>query len=310
MTWTLRAAAVYNLAWGALVVLAPTAIFRLVGADTAAFEEPASYAIPIWQCVGMIVGVYGIGYWFAADNPARHWPIVLVGLMGKILGPIGFVDSALIRGVFPIEMGATILTNDLIWWIPFGLMLRHAWIVNERERNLAATADQPGHLDTHDIVTASGTKLSDLPGRTLVVFLRHSGCTFCREALADIAQKRQAMEHAGITPVLVHMDADTARAETFFADHDLAGVEHIPDPDQSIYRLFELGRATIAQGFGLRVWLRGIRPGLIDRHFVGRLIGDGWQMPGVFLLEGGRIIRSFRHQDVADRPDYLSFATS
>jgi len=126
MAWVLRIAAVYNLVWGAVVVLAPTAIFRLVGADTAAFEDPASYAISIWQCVGMIVGVYGIGYWFAASDPARHWPIVLVGLLGKIFGPIGFVDSALIRGVFPVEMGYTIITNDLVWWAPFGLILLHA----------------------------------------------------------------------------------------------------------------------------------------------------------------------------------------
>lgn len=40
----------------------------------------------IWQCVGMIVGVivgvYGIGYLVAASDPRRHWPIVLVGLLG------------------------------------------------------------------------------------------------------------------------------------------------------------------------------------------------------------------------------------
>ena len=34
----------------------------------------------IWQCVGMIVGVYGVGYLVAASDPLRHWPIVLVGM--------------------------------------------------------------------------------------------------------------------------------------------------------------------------------------------------------------------------------------
>ena len=84
----LRFAAVYNLAWGALVVLFPLTPFRWAG-----MEEP-NYP-QLFQCIGMIVGVYGIGYWIAADDPLRHWPIVLVGLLGKVFGPIGFLVSAI-----------------------------------------------------------------------------------------------------------------------------------------------------------------------------------------------------------------------
>ena len=77
----------------------------------------------VWQCVGMIVGVYGIGYWVAASDHRRHWPIVLVGFLGKIFGPIGFIQS-LYLGVFNFKFGLTIITNDLIWWIPFYLILK------------------------------------------------------------------------------------------------------------------------------------------------------------------------------------------
>lgn len=114
----LRAAGVYNLAWGALVIAWPHALFDLTGTPRLNYPE-------IWQCVGMIVGVYGIGYWIAADDSRRHWPIVLVGLLGKIFGPAGFV-MALARGTFPPAFGLTILTNDLIWWVPFALILRDA----------------------------------------------------------------------------------------------------------------------------------------------------------------------------------------
>ena len=120
MSRWLVAAGVYNLAWGALTVLLPGWLFDLTG-----LAHP-NYPF-IWQCVGMIVGVYGIGYLAAAANPLRHWPIVLVGLLGKIFGPIGFVDNALIKGTFPKEFGWTILTNDLIWWIPLTLILLAAW---------------------------------------------------------------------------------------------------------------------------------------------------------------------------------------
>lgn len=108
-------AAAYNLVWGALVVLAPLAPFRWAGLEPPRYPE-------IWQCVGMIVGVYGIGYGLAARDPYRHWPIVLVGLLGKIAGPIGFVDAAL-SGRLPWVAGWTIVTNDLVWWLPFGAIL-------------------------------------------------------------------------------------------------------------------------------------------------------------------------------------------
>jgi small multidrug resistance pump len=122
----LLAAGVYNLAWGALVILQPDLIFDLTGTPRINYPE-------IWQCVGMIVGVYGIGYLIASTAPRVHWAIVLVGLLGKICGPVGFV-FAVSRGVFPLSFGATILTNDLIWWVPFGWLLYDAWRVRQTAR--------------------------------------------------------------------------------------------------------------------------------------------------------------------------------
>jgi len=114
----LLAAGVYNLAWGALIIAWPDMLFEFSGAERINYPE-------IWQCVGMIVGVYGIGYLIAAGDSRTHWPIVLVGLLGKIFGPIGFV-VALLSGTFPPLFGLTILTNDLLWWTPFAMILRDA----------------------------------------------------------------------------------------------------------------------------------------------------------------------------------------
>lgn len=114
----LWAAGIYNLTWGTLAIAWPHLLFDLTGAERLNYPE-------IWQCVGMIVGVYGIGYLIAASDSRTHWPIVLVGLLGKMFGPIGFL-VALLRGTFPPLFGLTILTNDLLWWIPFALILRDA----------------------------------------------------------------------------------------------------------------------------------------------------------------------------------------
>jgi hypothetical protein len=119
MALVLRLAAVYNVLWGGFVVLFPLVPFEWAG------MEPPRYP-QLWQCIGMIVGVYGVGYWIAARDPLRHWPIVLVGLLGKVFGPIGFLDAAL-RGALPWRAGWTLVTNDLIWWVPFTWILLRAW---------------------------------------------------------------------------------------------------------------------------------------------------------------------------------------
>ncbi len=118
MSLTLRIAAFYNLIWGAWVVLFPNHFFELVG-----MELPTHPMI--WQGMGMVIGVYGLGYWWAAQAPITHWPIVAVGFLGKIFGPIGFfVNYA--SGAVPFEFIYTLFTNDFIWWIPFFLILKKA----------------------------------------------------------------------------------------------------------------------------------------------------------------------------------------
>ena len=84
----------------------------------------------------MVIGVYGVGYLCASRDPLRHWPIVLVGLLGKIFGPIGFAWSAA-RGAIDWSFGWTILTNDLLWWWPFGGILLAAHRASRRGSDAA-----------------------------------------------------------------------------------------------------------------------------------------------------------------------------
>ncbi len=134
--WWLLAAGVYNLAWGTATIFFPHLLFDWTGITRCNYPE-------IWQGVGMIVGVYGVGYLIAASDSRRHWPIVLVGLLGKTFGPIGFAD-ALVRGVFPPLFGLTILTNDLIWWVPFVMIL-----VDAAQHRTLASRIQPGSCLTY-----------------------------------------------------------------------------------------------------------------------------------------------------------------
>lgn len=116
MKLTLQLAAVYNVLWGMWVVIFPNHFFELVGMNLP--TQPM-----IWQGMGMVIGLYGLGYWWASYNPFRHWPIVAIGFLGKILGPLGFVFNYL-EGKVPFEFFYTLITNDFIWWIPFFIILK------------------------------------------------------------------------------------------------------------------------------------------------------------------------------------------
>ncbi len=121
-------AGVYNLAWGAWVVLFPTLSFSYSGMLNP--DKPLHYP-QLWQCIGMIIGVYGVAYILAARDPVRHWPVVLAGCMGKFFGPVGLAFG-IVTGESRPEGLITCATNDLIWWVPFVLILRHA----HRESNV------------------------------------------------------------------------------------------------------------------------------------------------------------------------------
>jgi hypothetical protein len=139
------------------------------------------------------------------------------------------------------------------------------------------------------------------------VFLRHFGCTFCREALTDIKRQRKVIEISGTRIVLVHMvDDDTAREA--LRPYGLDDLLRLSDPELKLYRAFGLERGTVRQLFGPRVWLRGIVAGLFGRHGVGALAGDGFQMPGVFLIRRGKVEAAYIHRTASDRPDYAGLA--
>jgi peroxiredoxin len=303
----LKVAGVYNLLWGAWVILFPNHLFDWTGIARPNYPG-------IWQCVGMIVGVYGIGYWIAARDFIRHWPIVLVGFLGKILGPIGFVQSAL-TGVLPWSWGATIITNDLIWWVPFGAMLYLAlnFYSNPDNRISSPTAvssgsDGPSSNTTtpqeanRTALTSHGKTIEQLSENqnVLVLFLRHSGCTFCREALGELKARMPELQRKGIQPILVHMGS-MEDGKKMLDRADLADVPHLSDPNCDLYKSYGLQRGVASQLFGPSVWWRGFQAAILSGYGIGKLNGDGFQLGGSFLVKNGKIHQAFPAKDAADK---------
>lgn len=138
----------------------------------------------------------------------------------------------------------------------------------------------------------------------LVVFLRHFGCTFCRETLADLNAREAYFKEKGIDLLLVHM-VSYPEAQPYLEKFGLSGVPHLSDPKAQLYEVFHLRKGKFNQLFGLRSWIEGFRAGIIRGFGVGtKQVGDGFRMPGTFLIRKGRMIKSFIHSYASDRPDY------
>lgn len=158
------------------------------------------------------------------------------------------------------------------------------------------------------IHTESGKNLLALAEESpvLLVFLRHFGCAFCRKAIGDVADLAPELDKRGIRPVFVHLGT-TEIAKAHFEYYKIPEVERVDDPEAKIYQhpIFGLGKKSPwLQLVTPSVWAGWLLKGAAFKHGVGKIRGDGHQMPGVFFLKGAKIERKFIYREVSDEPPY------
>lgn len=160
-----------------------------------------------------------------------------------------------------------------------------------------------------EMPSQQGTTLAELSSASpvLLVFLRHLGCSFCRQTLSDLQSSRSALETVGVGVALVHMATDRD-AEALFSRYGLADVPRFSDPDRRFYQVFGLRTGGYRNLWKPRVLVRGFQAAA--EHGVGRPRGNPFQMPGVFLVDQGRVLAGTQLVTAADRPDYVSVVAS
>jgi hypothetical protein len=159
-----------------------------------------------------------------------------------------------------------------------------------------------------DVHTESGKNLLSLTQESpvLLVFLRHFGCAFCRKAIGDVAELVPELKARGIRPVFVHLGT-TEIAKAHFDFYKIPDVERVDDPEAKIYQhpIFGLGKKSPwLQLVTPAVWAGWLMKGAAFKHGIGKIQGDGHQMPGVFLLKNAKIERKFIYREVSDEPPY------
>src|ERR1700759_2213425 len=106
-------------------------------------------------------------------------------------------------------------------------------VLNTRQTDSPA-ADMAAVLAAYR--TESGRTLLELVDQSpvLLIFLRHFGCSFCRQTLDDVSRIREQIEGRGVRPVFVHLGTPE-RAKPYFDYYHLSGIERVSDPEASLY---------------------------------------------------------------------------
>lgn len=142
--------------------------------------------------------------------------------------------------------------------------------------------------------TGEMVALSDLYRESPValVFVRHFGCVFCRERIAEF--RRLENENVVFVTMGNPVQAEAIR-QKFRSPH-----RFVCDPEQAVYQAFGLPKGSFGQMFNPTTFVRGFRAAARG-HGVGAPVGDPWQLGGAFVIDRtGRVTWEKRAQHAAD----------
>jgi hypothetical protein len=91
------------------------------------------------------------------------------------------------------------------------------------------------------------------------------------------------------------------KAEAFFSGYNAENFLRFSDPEKKLYQTFGLETGSFTQVLGAKSFIRGFSA---FQYGIGTPVGDVWQMPGVFIIYKGEILKSFIHEAVSDLPNY------
>ncbi len=298
-------AGIYGVLWGISAIFFPTIWFHIASLPHPNYPE-------LFQTLGLFEFALGIAYILASTNPIRNWQIVLVGFIIKTCMVLGFFYFYYFKNE-PKIIFQMILTNDIIWLLPFLLILyntyKHEELLDNELIFLQNNADE-NFLELY--TTNKGNNLAELSyeNTVLLIFLRHFGCTFCKNTLDKINQIKSEVHKKDIKIVLVNMSSETI-AEKHLQNFNLQDLDYVADEESLLYKAFQLNRGKFFQLFGLKVFIKGIYLWFSKKAFISSAEGaDMYQMPGIFILKSGKIQNKFLYNSVADEPPLLELTNS
>ena len=298
---TLRFAGIVNVVWGLIFALFTNPLFLW------AQLPPPTFLFP-WQLIGISAIIVGIGYYIASFNVSKNALIIIVGFAIKVVSTIAVWKSVFVQK-FSLSLALYFSAKDLLWIVPFALVIFHIfrkWQTPEKERANPTIpfAETLAHFRTeqgHDLLSLSHQQ------PILLIFLPHAASPLFSDCIAHIHRQRQAVTQQGTRLVLVRPNR-AERMLTALQKAGLAEEEYVSDTDYTMYNTFNLKRATLRQIFSPQSWKQGwVSQGLAHTN-LNELIGDGFRMPGIFLIYQGEMRKSYHYEHTTDQPDFALLA--
>lgn len=139
---------------------------------------------------------------------------------------------------------------------------------------------------------------------TLLVFLRHFGCLFCREVVRDLRAAAEA--NPKFPSLLFFYQGTREQGRRFFGEH-WPDAPAVSDETKFFYRGFGLRQGGVQELAGRGIWTAGLRA-MLKGNRIGMPVGDPLLMPGYFLVRDAQILWQDLPQLASDHPDFSKIA--
>ncbi len=134
MFWLLRFAGTFNLLAALGMVVFYNEGFKLLGLKKPDMNMPV-------QLVGLLVGLFGVGYHLVASNAVENRNLLTLGFWSKALGSaLGLVY--LYKGKMPPVFFPVLFFADIIYLPPFMMIIRRLSRLAREERTTAASVSR------------------------------------------------------------------------------------------------------------------------------------------------------------------------
>jgi small multidrug resistance pump len=121
MRYVLRFAGCYNLLAGLNMLVFYHEMFKTLGL-------PKPEVMLFVQLVGILVGLFGVGYLLVASNPIENRNVLMLGFWSKALGSVLGIGHVA-RGNLPLMFLVVLFFSDIIYLPLFAIILHRLYRV-------------------------------------------------------------------------------------------------------------------------------------------------------------------------------------
>jgi hypothetical protein len=119
---------------------------------------------------------------------------------------------------------------------------------------------------------------------------------------------RKAFQSSELPKTIFIHQGDQGNMDSFFERYWPEAIT-IRDSRRKLYKSFGLARGSMWQIFGPRSVGCALKTGL-KGHAIGQVVGDPFQMPGLFLIHDKKVVWTHEYQHAGDNPKFSQLSST